>query len=159
MCVSLGLKKPGYFTVSEGHEYPLVLYINSCSSSVRPSDTTILCFNSPTESARAVGQFRVLIRWQNRPGQSDGRTEGQLVGWTDFRRRAFFSEEGHGFYFFIVLKQIDRQMNQGFTFFVFFFLTFERGKRTWVYSFFFQRTGTSFIFSFFKNKLRKENGV
>jgi hypothetical protein len=24
-CVSLGLKKPGHFTVSEGHGYPLVL--------------------------------------------------------------------------------------------------------------------------------------
>jgi hypothetical protein len=71
----------------------------------------------------------------------------------------FFSEEGHGFYFFIFLKQIDGQMNRGFTFFVFVFLTFEGGRGTWVYSFFFQRTGTGFIFSFFKNKLRKENGV
>ncbi len=29
MCVSLGLKKLGDFVVSEGHGYPLVLYIKS----------------------------------------------------------------------------------------------------------------------------------
>jgi hypothetical protein len=26
LCLSLGLKKAGYFTVSEGHRYPLVMF-------------------------------------------------------------------------------------------------------------------------------------
>jgi hypothetical protein len=72
-------------------------------------------FNSSMESARTVVQFRILIRQQNRPGQSD--------------------------------RQTNRRT--GVYIFCFFFLTFEVGRGTWVYSFFFQRRGTGFIFSFF----------
>jgi hypothetical protein len=62
-----------------------ILYINSLHLFVRPSDVIVPRFNSLAELARAVRQFRVLIRRQNRPGQSDERTEGQSVGRTDFR--------------------------------------------------------------------------
>ncbi len=54
-----------------------ILYINSRSACVCPSDPTVPRFNPPAEPARTVGQFRVLIRrqnrsdWQNRPEQSD----------------------------------------------------------------------------------------
>ncbi len=39
--------------VSDRHRYPLVYYINLGSLCVRLSDTTILHFNSPAESASA----------------------------------------------------------------------------------------------------------
>ncbi len=135
-------------------------YINSQSLFVLPW-LGVLRFNSPAESAWTVEQFCFLICRQNRLGQSDGWTDRRTGiyifcfffpklwrGQGNLGLFIFFAEEGHGFYFFIFLKQIDEQMNWGFTFFVFFFLTFEGGRGTWVYSLFFQRTGTGFIFSF-----------
>jgi hypothetical protein len=50
--------------------YNQILYINSLSPSVRPSDTTVLRFNSPAEPACIF----------YRPGQSDGRTDRFSMG-------------------------------------------------------------------------------
>ncbi len=54
---------PGDFTVSEGHGHPL--------------------------RASVTRQFRVLIRWRNRPGQSDSETS---IRW---RNRPGRSENGN----------------------------------------------------------------
>jgi hypothetical protein len=119
-----------------------------------------ISIDSLRPSVRLTRQFRILISPRNWLGQSNsfaflsvGRT-GQ-----GSRSDEQISKEGHGFYFFIFLKQIDGEMNRGFTFFVLFFLTFKGGRGTWVYSIFFSEDEHGFYFFIFQNKLRKENGV
>ncbi len=73
-----------------------------------------------------------------------------MRGWT-FRGVFFVAEPAIGIFCGGIspARTDGRTDERGFTFFVFFFLTFEGGRGTWVYSFFFQRRGTGFIFSFF----------
>jgi hypothetical protein len=55
VCVSLGLKKPGDFTVSEGHRYPLVLYNES------KHDILALVGKAPKNDKKAPWQTMISL--------------------------------------------------------------------------------------------------
>jgi len=96
LCLSLGLKKPGDFTVSEGHRYPLVS-INSLRSSVR--DRARVHHRRPTGPGSTLPNSRILTDRACRGGcRARFVTEGRLALWCPARvERAWpFSGSQHG---------------------------------------------------------------
>ncbi len=93
VCVSLGLKKPGDFTVSEGHGYPLVLILLSVCDGAR------VRHRRPTGLGPALLDSRISTDWAHCGGcRARSVIKGRPALWSPARveRARPFSGSQHG---------------------------------------------------------------
>jgi hypothetical protein len=90
--VSIDIFKTIVLTLESAIQKSQILYINSRSASVRPSDATVPRFNSPAEPARTVGfekrdSTRTVgfgktrfgpVSWIRKPGSERTRDSGRI---------------------------------------------------------------------------------